>query len=596
MDKGSGLPPRLGPPPPQKRRRLSRTRRAAQAIVWLLFAVVLAWRLNSPPEKVNLADVFPGLRRGEAGQQRGPGGPRGRWQRSPARVQPPVAPLPPDLWRIEIEIAPRDVNTLRGYFWNHWGGGPSPERPDVPATVRLGGEVYTNVALHLKGAAGSFRPFDDKPAMTLNFGKLAEGQKFRGYSKISLNNSVQDPTYLNEAICREMFLAAGVPTPRADHATVVVNGRDLGLYVLVEGWGKGFLKQHFKDTGGNLYDGGFLKDITEPLDTNSGDNRNDRSDLARLARAAFETDPDRRWERLNAVLDIDRFLSFLALEVMTCHWDGYAMNRNNYRVFHDRSSGRLVFMPHGMDQMFGAFRSSPNSPILPGMEGLVARAVITTPAGRKQYLERVSALRTNVFVPDRLTNRIHELSRRIRPTLAAYGPELAREHDFQVEALCERVVERAESITQQLTSSPGPTRFDADGVARLSGWRPRVTTQGGGAMRFERVEDNGAALLGIEVREGAGSASWRTRALLEPGRYRFLGRARTHGLSGDGGVCLRVSGTRMAAVGGRDDEWVDLSFRFVVEEALTEVELVCEFQGATGGARFEEASLRLVRE
>ena len=30
----------------------------------------------------------------------------------------------------------------------------------------------------------------------------------------------------------------------------------------------------------------------------------------------------------------DRFLSFLATEVMLCHWDGYALNRNNFRVYH----------------------------------------------------------------------------------------------------------------------------------------------------------------------------------------------------------------------------------------------------------------------
>ena len=49
------------------------------------------------------------------------------------------------------------------------------------------------------------------------------------------NNSVQDSTYLSEKICREMFEAAGVPSPRAGHAVVEFDGRLLGLYVLVEG-------------------------------------------------------------------------------------------------------------------------------------------------------------------------------------------------------------------------------------------------------------------------------------------------------------------------------------------------------------------------
>jgi len=67
------------------------------------------------------------------------------------------------------------------------------------------------VAVHLKGAAGSFRQVDDNPALTLSFGKLSSGQRFHGLRKIHLNNSVQDPSFSTEDICGGMFHAAGVP-------------------------------------------------------------------------------------------------------------------------------------------------------------------------------------------------------------------------------------------------------------------------------------------------------------------------------------------------------------------------------------------------
>ena len=140
-------------------------------------------------------------------------------------------------------------------------------RDYVRATVSEGDTVYQEVGIHLKGAAGSFRNVDDgKPAFTLNFDKFSDGQNFHGIDKLSLNNSVQDPTYMTEAICSELFLAAGVPTPRTTHAHVELNGHDLGLYVLKEGFDKTFLKRHFKNVKGNLYDGGFLREITEPLE------------------------------------------------------------------------------------------------------------------------------------------------------------------------------------------------------------------------------------------------------------------------------------------------------------------------------------------
>src|SRR4051812_4445508 len=96
-----------------------------------------------------------------------------------------------EVLHIKIEIPPEGVATL-GKYQFQFGGGAT-ERQSVNATVREGKNVYTNVALHLKGAAGSFRPITDNPAMTLNFDKNVKDQKFHGLEKLSLNNSVQDP-------------------------------------------------------------------------------------------------------------------------------------------------------------------------------------------------------------------------------------------------------------------------------------------------------------------------------------------------------------------------------------------------------------------
>src|SRR5207253_2454507 len=92
---------------------------------------------------------------------------------------------------------------------------------------------YRDVGLHLKGNYGTFQPFEKKPSLTLNFDKFVPGQKFHGLDKLHLNNSAQDPSLISEVLCRELFKAAGVPVARATHATVELNGRDAGLYVLV---------------------------------------------------------------------------------------------------------------------------------------------------------------------------------------------------------------------------------------------------------------------------------------------------------------------------------------------------------------------------
>lgn len=552
-------------------------------MLWTTFVVLGCLRLLMPPEPVRFFGQGPF----------GPGGERGRSRRDLYRPEATPRALPTNVWRISIEVPAEGANRLRGYHWNGWHGADEQERPEVLATVREGGLVYTNVSLRLKGSLGSFRPFDDRPAMTLNFGKGASKQHFHGYPKISLNNSVQDPTYVNEALSRELFEAAGVPAPRADLATVVLNGRELGLYVVTEGWGKPFLKRHFRDVSGNLYEGGFLQEISVDMHVNSGDERENRADLERLIAAASVEDRGERWKRLNEVLDVDRFLSFLAMEVMTCHWDGYSLTRNNYRVFHDRTAGRMVFLPHGMDQMFGSPRSGTGSPIDPPMQGMVAGAVMGTPEGRRLYLERVARLRREVFVEERMTNRVRELAARVRPTLAAYSPEWAADHDRRIEDLMQRIVERCQSISEQLENPRGVVTFSDEGVASLTGWAPRISQRERRGVRFARTSPEEGLVLRIEFARSAGVASWRTRALLEPGGYVFEGRARVQP-GAEGGVALRISGARVEPAAAGDGEWVPLRFAWEVDEPMTDVELVCEFSGS-GWAEFDGGSLRLRR-
>src|SRR6185503_5662817 len=155
------------------------------------------------------------------------------------------------------------------------------------------------------------------------------------------------------------------------------------------------LRRHFTNAKGNLYDGGFIREITDPLEKDSGEDVPHHSDLKQLAAAASESDAEKRWARLEELLDMDCMLSFMALEMMTWHWDGYAMKHNNYRVYHEPSSDKMYLLPHGMDQMFWA----PDGGIFPmtSEQGLLARAILVTPQGRKLYREQVGLLLTNHF-------------------------------------------------------------------------------------------------------------------------------------------------------------------------------------------------------
>ncbi len=493
--------------------------------------------------------------------------------------------------RIQIVIPPHGIKALAG---SSWGG--DQKRPSAQATIREGGVVYTNVAIHIKGAAGSFRNIDDDPAFTLNFSKFAPGQTFHGLHKISLNNSVQDPSFLSEKICRELFTAAGVPVPRAGFSKVSLNGRDLGIHVLIEGYNKQFLKRFFKNTGGNLYDGGFVKDITDTLEVNSGDSPTNHLGKQALALAASEPDPAKRWERLGQTLDVERFISFIAMEVMVCHWDGYAMNHNNFRVFHDLGSNKMVFFPHGMDQMFGVERASPDCPIFPQMDGLVSQAVISTPEGRRLYLARMGELYTNSFKVDALLARVDRLAAVLRPAIAESDPQAARDHEQQVAALKSRIVQRDQSLRRQLAAAAGAPKLSANGVLRPLGWAPRAQS---GTLSFaEEPNPGGGSLLRVNIAEDGAVGSWRTRVALEPGTYRFEGKIRTKEVKpegGQGGAGLRISGGGIAPGLSGTEDWRGFSYSFEAPADGSGVELICELRTARGDAWFDANSLQVVR-
>ncbi len=125
-------------------------------------------------------------------------------------------------------------------------------RTYVKATFREDALVLHDVGVHLKGGAGSFRQLGDKPAFTIKFDHFVPGQRYRGLQKLSLNNAVQDPTYLSDLIGNELFRAAGVPAPRIGHARLQLNGKEQGFYVVLEAITRDFLRRSFRDPSGNL--------------------------------------------------------------------------------------------------------------------------------------------------------------------------------------------------------------------------------------------------------------------------------------------------------------------------------------------------------
>src|ERR1041385_7553642 len=77
-------------------------------------------------------------------------------------------------------------------------------RSYITGNVREGTQTFTNVGVHLKGM-GSFRRLDEKPSFVLKFDKFLPDQEYCGLTKLMLDNSVQDQTYLAELLATSLF-------------------------------------------------------------------------------------------------------------------------------------------------------------------------------------------------------------------------------------------------------------------------------------------------------------------------------------------------------------------------------------------------------
>jgi hypothetical protein len=458
-------------------------------------------------------------------------------------------------------------------------------RSYVTGTVREGSRVLTNVALRLKGM-GSFRGIDEKPSFAVKFDEFATNQHYRGLSKLMFNNSAQDSTYLAEMLATQLFRDAGLPAARSTHARVFLNGKDLGLYVVFEAMNKQFLKQHFADGGGNLYEA-YLGDVDSRMEQDGG-KRGDQSDVRALFNAARVADAAERWKALNKVLDVDRFVSFVAMEMLTSHWDGYAIHTNNYRIYHDPKSDKFVFITHGIDWAFRrpGVRIEP-----PPLKSIVGRAVFTTPEGRKLYDERVGTLFTNVFHIAVITNRMQQALGKI--SSAQLNEAQLANIERRAVWLREQILARGANVQKQLNGlEPESMKFDADGVAILKEWRDEPDR---GEPMMDRVKFEGRNTLHIGARNERTRASWRSQNYLPRGWYRFEGQARADNLTG-GSTRLRISGdTRSIGTGATGGGWRPLAHVFEVRDDGMDIEFVCELIALRGDVWFDTDSLRVRR-
>ena len=274
--------------------------------------------------------------------------------------------------------------------------------------------TFNEVGVKKKSFCGSLN--SEKPCLHVDFGRFSDTnvppiEALIGSRYLTLNNSIQDRSYVRQPLGYRLLGMAGLPHSRCNFARVFVNGTLIGqglggvnspgIYVNAEPVMKRYIERNFNgNMKGNLYE--------LEHDDDFKDDRLDFISVEDLSK--FENKADLKFANdhiaahgvsgVAQMLDLEHFIRLHAMEFYLKHWDGYAGNTNNTYIYNDLTAVeapgvndvKFKMIPWGIDQTF-----QPERPFKLSRNGLIANLVRSDPARRVQLIDQVRAFRDTVF-------------------------------------------------------------------------------------------------------------------------------------------------------------------------------------------------------
>lgn len=347
------------------------------------------------------------------------------------------------------------------------------------ADAVIDGIEYLGVGLRAKGGCGSARNLDAKAAFKVNLSwddpavpGCPDTRRVYGTKRLTLNNMVQDRSFVHERLGYYFYKLMGVPTPRVANVRLAVNGEPWGLYLNVESIDRRMLSRWYESNGGMLYEGTYFCDLV-PANVPAEED-NDSMCLSRKFKddicdgnpdpgddpltyaplrdfvAAVEALPDGEfYPAITELVDFELFLSLWAADSILGHWDGYVIQVvNNYRIYHHPISDNWSIIPTGIDQTF----DRDTNPFAP--TGLLAVRCLAEPDCAEAFAERLSE-GVDIFESADLAAMVESIHAQIAAEVAAdpRKPGTVAEYDNARAATVDFINRRPAEIRTYLTDN-----------------------------------------------------------------------------------------------------------------------------------------------
>jgi hypothetical protein len=264
------------------------------------------------------------------------------------------------------------------------------QAPDtyVEGALTFGDVRLDRVGVRLKGE-NSFLPISQKAAFKIKLDEYVEDQELYGLRSLTFNNLVSDATYLHEWMSYRHFRLLDLPAARTGHAWIHLNGEPYSLYAFIETIDKRFLKRWFDEADGPMWelaDVDFQVGYLDSFQLEEGED--DRALLVNLANA-LALPGEKAIVAAEPYLNWSKFLDFWAAEIIVGQFDSYPYSSpgDDCHVYSDPGDGgRLVFIPHGMDETYGDAGRE-----VFGVYGVAALRCLEVPSCEADLRERIRA-------------------------------------------------------------------------------------------------------------------------------------------------------------------------------------------------------------
>ncbi len=405
----------------------------------------------------------------------------------------------------------------------------------VHGDVEIDGKSFKDAGIRFKGNSSYASSQNSlKRPFKFDFDQyVKEGQLF-GQTTLNFSNNFADSSQIREAVSYDIFRQINVPYSRTAFVKLFLtvagkyDKQYIGLYTMVEQVDQKFLRQHFGNDSGLLvkpegvgslqYLGDDWAAYKEKYDPKSG-HKGVEGEKAKKQMIAFvkffnQVEGADFKKGIEAYLDVDEFLRFLAGNAALSNLDSFLSMGHNFYMYLNPATNKIVFIPWDLNMAMGGFGMAgggdqqTNLSIMhphSGSSKLIEK-ILEIESYKQKYREYLQQIVKGAMNPERLQAQISALEKVTAEAIAS-EPEDARNMGFRpppmpngdnrgggqrivmrgggmgmnAPALKDFVAKRAENIELQL-------------AGKKEGYIPQNRMMGGGGMMM-----NMGAMLAPEL-------------------------------------------------------------------------------------------------